>query len=95
MFYLGGDVRLLFLHYFFSSAVFRTNVAYQRWDEARKAWEVVMNHSRNLMRQGASLVTEDTEPDPELRRQALTFFCNSVWAFSRSMQRHLWGVSQG
>lgn len=71
--------------------VFRTNVAYARWDEARKAWGVIVNHSRNLLRQGASWVTEETEPDPELRAQALEFFCNSVWAFARSLQRHLWG----
>lgn len=53
-----------------------------------------MNHSRNLLRQGTSWVTEETEPDPEARREALIFFCDSVWAFARSMQRHLWGFHE-
>ena len=77
-----------------SILVFRTNVAYQRWDEARKAWGVIVNHSRNLLRQGASWVSEETEPNPDARREALGFFCDSVWAFSRSMQRHLWGFHE-
>jgi ion channel-forming bestrophin family protein len=53
-----------------------------------------VNHSRNLLRQGASWVTKETEPDPEIRRQKLEFFCDSVWAFARSMQRHLWGFHE-
>ena len=53
-----------------------------------------MNHSRNLLRQGCSWVSEETEPDPETRREALEFLCNSVWAFARSEQRHLWGFHE-
>jgi predicted membrane chloride channel (bestrophin family) len=78
----------------FLLVVFRTNVGWKRWDEARKAWGVIVNHSRNLLRQGCSWVSEETEPDPEIRKESLEFFCNSVWSFSRSMQRHLWGLHE-
>jgi hypothetical protein len=33
-------------------------------------------------------------PDSEARREALPFFCVSVWSFARSMQRHLWGFHE-
>jgi len=71
--------------------VFRTNTAYGRWDEARKAWGLVVNHARNIARMGASWVSEEAEPDPVKRKQALERLALTIWTFPRSLQRHLLG----
>eukprot|EP00798_Chlamydomonas_sp_ICE-L_P018760 gene18760-25292_t len=47
--------------------VFRTNTSYGRWDEARKMWGLLLNRSRDLMRQGATLF----EPEDRVSREAL------------------------
>ncbi len=31
--------------------VFRTNASYERWDSARKMWGLVLNRSRDIVRQ--------------------------------------------
>jgi len=71
--------------------VFKTDSSYGRWDEARKAWGSIVNHSSNIARMGASWISEETEPDPAKRRAALERLSITIWSFSRSLQRHLLG----
>lgn len=71
--------------------VFKTNASYGRWDEARKAWGLVVNHARNIARMGCSWVSEEAEPDPVKRRAALDRLAMTIWSFPRSLQRHLLG----
>ena len=74
--------------------VFKTNTSYGRWDEARKAWGLVVNHARNIARMGSAWVTEDVEPDPEKRLAALERLSLMIWTFPRSLQRHLLGEAE-
>ncbi|KAL6759416.1 Bestrophin, RFP-TM, chloride channel-domain-containing protein [Haematococcus lacustris] len=61
--------------------VFRTNSSYGRWDEARKMWGGLLNRSRDIMRQGATLFpTEDLAA-----RQALARW---MVAFARALRIH-------
>lgn len=66
--------------------VFRTNSAYRRWDEARKAWGLLINNSRNIARMGAAWINE---PDEELRQRKLDRLAKCIWAFPRSLARHM------
>ena len=66
--------------------VFRTNSAYRRWDEARKAWGLVINNSRNIARMGAAWINE---PDEEVRQRKLDRLAKCIWAFPRSLARHM------
>jgi len=68
--------------------VFRTNTAYQRWDEARKNWGMNINHTRDLVRMGNAFYDE-SKVSPEERREDLQRLSVSTWAFVRSMKRHL------
>jgi len=47
---LGGSLSLLL--------VFRTNAAYDRWWEARKAWGTVIGHSREIIRVACQMLDE-------------------------------------
>eukprot|EP00798_Chlamydomonas_sp_ICE-L_P018759 gene18759-25291_t len=61
--------------------VFRTNVSYARWDEARKMWGGLLNRSRDIMRQGATCFPEDdVESKKALARWTV--------AFSRALRIH-------
>eukprot|EP00798_Chlamydomonas_sp_ICE-L_P023438 gene23438-30723_t len=61
--------------------VFRTNSSYGRWDEARKMWGGLLNRSRDIMRQGATLFPEeDIEAKKALARWTI--------AFSRALRIH-------
>ncbi|KIY92105.1 hypothetical protein MNEG_15858 [Monoraphidium neglectum] len=62
--------------------VFRTNSSYGRWDEARKMWGLVLNRSRDIVRQGLSYIPEDK---PELREMMVRW----TPAFSKSLMCHL------
>lgn len=69
--------------------VFRTNASYKRWDEARKAWGLNINHTRNLVRMATAWSSAEYEPDEEKRKAALKRLARSVWSFVRSLKRHL------
>jgi putative membrane protein len=85
--------------------VFRTNSSYKRWDEARKAWGLNINHTRDLARMAtawygnyknqegtefAGAMAAPTEPiDPVKRQEDLERVSLCTWAFVRSMKRHL------
>ncbi|PSC67432.1 UPF0187 chloroplastic [Micractinium conductrix] len=62
--------------------VLTTNTAYQRFDEARKMWGLIVNRSRDMTRQGLAYIPED---QPELQEM----FCRWVVAYSRSLMCHL------
>ena len=69
--------------------VFRTNASYGRWDEARKAWGLTINNSRNIARMGAAWSSKSIEPNDEIRRQKLEHLAKCIWAFPRSLARHM------
>lgn len=62
--------------------VFRTNSSYGRWDEARKMWGLVLNRSRDIVRQGLVWIPQDK---PHLREM----LCRWVPAFSKCLMCHL------
>eukprot|EP00536_Pseudo-nitzschia_multiseries_P012020 jgi/Psemu1/260247/estExt_Genewise1Plus.C_4390020 len=68
--------------------VFRTNTAYQRWDEARKNWGMNINHTRDLVRMGNAFY-DSSEVDEATRKADLERLSVCTWAFVRSMKRHL------
>jgi len=68
--------------------VFRSNTAYQRWDEARKNWGKNINHTRNLNRM-ANAYYDRTGVSEEQRKADLERLSICTWAFVRSMKRHL------
>jgi predicted membrane chloride channel (bestrophin family) len=68
--------------------VFRTNTAYQRWDEARKNWGMNINHTRDLVRMGNAFY-DGSQVSPEERQADLQRLSVCTWAFVRAMKRHL------
>jgi len=68
--------------------VFRTNTAYQRWDEARKNWGMNINHTRDLVRMGNAFY-DATNVSPQERQADLQRLSVCTWAFVRAMKRHL------
>lgn len=68
--------------------VFRTNASYSRWDEARKSWGKNINHSRDLVRMASSFYEREGVPE-SIIKQDLDRVAMCVWAFARSMKRHL------
>ena len=62
--------------------VFRTNSSYERWDSARKVWGMVLNRSRDLVRQGLAYISPEQAP---LR----AMLCRWVPAFSKALMCHL------
>jgi len=66
--------------------VFRTNTAYKRWDEARKCWGLTINNSRNVARMGTAWINE---PNEEVRQRKLDKLAKCIWAFPRSLARHM------
>ena len=73
--------------------VFRTNTGYARWDEARKAWGLNINRTRDLLRMAVAWYdeTEDEKNNNETRQRQedLTALALCTWAFVRCMKRHL------
>jgi putative membrane protein len=68
--------------------VFRTNSAYQRWDEARKNWGMNINHTRDLVRM-ANCYYDSSVISPEVRQYDLDHVALCTWTFVRCMKRHL------
>jgi predicted membrane chloride channel (bestrophin family) len=68
--------------------VFRTNAAYNRWDEARKNWGSNINRTRDLNRM-ANAYYDSSQVTPERREEDLKRVSLATWAFVRSMKRHL------
>jgi ion channel-forming bestrophin family protein len=76
--------------------VFRTNTGYSRWDEARKAWGLNINRTRDLLRMAVAWYeetdgNEDEKNDNRIRQRQddLTALALCTWAFVRCMKRHL------
>jgi len=64
---------------------FRTNVSYQRWNEARTAWGKVINDSRSICRMGCTWARQyENIDDAKLQRLGET-----VCSFSRTLQNRL------
>ena len=61
---------------------FRTNNAYLRFDEARKMWGLLLNRSRDIVRQCVSFFPED-----DMHRKAT--FARWTIALSQSLKCHL------
>jgi predicted membrane chloride channel (bestrophin family) len=72
----------------FFTAVFKTNTSYGRWDEARKAWGVIVNSSRTILRQGAAWLQETNIPERDKIR-LIARLAAAVWCFPRSLTRHV------
>jgi len=68
--------------------VFRTNSSYKRWDEARKAWGVIVNNSRTIVRQTAVWLMQADIPAEEKQR-LMKRVADAVWLFPRAEMRHL------
>jgi len=68
--------------------IFRTNAAYQRWDEARKNWGMNINHTRDLVRMGTAFY-DKTGVSNEERAEDLKALSLATWSFVRAMKRHL------
>eukprot|EP00887_Chlorella_sp_A99_P008256 scaffold12.g8256.t1 len=62
--------------------VFRTNASYSRWLDARKAWGLLVNRSRDLNRVGLCWM-------PETRPELLDMLARWTVAFARSLMAHL------
>ncbi|MEN9213874.1 MAG: bestrophin family ion channel [Gloeomargarita sp. DG02_4_bins_56] len=69
--------------------VFRTNTAYERFWEGRKAWGTVVNASRNLARQMLILVEEHRPRDRQEKEQAVRW----ITAYAIALKQHLRGQS--
>jgi ion channel-forming bestrophin family protein len=65
--------------------VFRTNTAYERFWEGRKAWGTLVNTVRNLTRRIWVLVDEDS-PQVQVEKQAALYL---IVAFPFAMKHHL------
>lgn len=65
--------------------VFRTNTAYERFWEGRKAWGSLVNNVRNLARQIWVAIEEKDPQDIELKKSALRL----LPAFAVAMKLHL------
>lgn len=68
--------------------MFRTNSSYKRWDEARKAWGVIVNNSRTILRQSSAWISKAELPASEKQR-LMRRVADAVWLFPRAEQRHL------
>ncbi|KAI8464599.1 MAG: Bestrophin, RFP-TM, chloride channel-domain-containing protein [Monoraphidium minutum] len=62
--------------------VFRTNASYARWDEARKMWGLVLNRTRDIVRQGLTYIA----PERWHLRDMLVRWAP---AFSKALMCHL------
>lgn len=62
--------------------VFRTNASYSRWLDARKTWGLLLNRSRDIVRQGLTWIPEE---EAELR----AMLCRWAPAFLKAVMVHL------
>lgn len=86
--YIYMDVYLILSISTTRHTVFKTNTSYQRWDEARKAWGVIVNNSRTVIRESSAWILQTDIPDSEKFR-LIHRIAECVWLFPRSLQRHL------
>jgi ion channel-forming bestrophin family protein len=86
--YIYMDVYLILSISTTRHTVFKTNTSYQRWDEARKAWGVIVNNSRTVIRESSAWILQTDIPDSEKYR-LIHRIAECVWLFPRSLQRHL------
>jgi ion channel-forming bestrophin family protein len=70
--------------------VFRTNASYSRWDEARKAWGMIINNTRTCIRLGTTWSEQDRN-DGGRQDEKLEQLADAVWSFPRSLCFHLLG----
>ncbi|GAB4817996.1 hypothetical protein N2152v2_005042 [Parachlorella kessleri] len=68
--------------------VFRTNASYERWDSARKMWGLVLNRSRDLVRQARARLL-GLAWIPKERTKLRAMLCRWVPAFGKTMMCHL------
>ena len=64
--------------------VFKTNTSYARWDDSRKAWGLIVNHTRDMVRMTAAKATPQDEEN-------LRIFALYTWVFPRALTYHLLG----
>jgi predicted membrane chloride channel (bestrophin family) len=81
------------LYYTINYPVFKTNTSYQRWDEARKNWGVIVNNSRTIMRQG-SVWIQQSNISIEEKQRLMERLAAAVWAFSRAMSRQFLSANE-
>ncbi|KAL4855747.1 Type-1 glutamine synthetase 1 [Chlorella vulgaris] len=62
--------------------VLRTNTSYQRWDEARKMWGLMVNRSRDITRQALGYI-------PASQSDLQDMFCRWTAIFPRVLMCHL------
>lgn len=74
--------------------MFRTDTSFARWDEARKAWGSITNHSRNIMRTSSAWVMRNSDTTSLDCMQSLDTLGKTVWAFPRALQRQLLGAQE-
>jgi putative membrane protein len=67
--------------------VFRTNTAFKRWDEGRKAWGAIINSCRTCLRTGTTWADKEAGGTKE----NLELLADAVWSFPRSLQFHMLG----
>jgi ion channel-forming bestrophin family protein len=68
---------------------FRTNSAYDRWWEARKAWGSITNRARDLCRQALTFLEDDEARAPSVPSTPLRI-AKLTAAFAYSAKRALW-----
>jgi len=88
IFFICLSFIILFYNDLSNETVFRKNASYQRWDEARKAWGVVVNNSRTIARQTSAWIKYSDLPFDEKQR-LLNRIRDTIWAFPRALARHL------
>lgn len=71
--------------------VFRTNSSYARWDSTRQLWGLMINHSRNILRQAGTWSDHEIEPDIQKRQETMDNLAAAIWAFPRALKVHLIG----
>lgn len=74
--------------------VFRTNTAYKRWDEGRKAWGAIINSCRTCVRLGTVWYEQSqasSSRSAAASKELLERLSDAVWSFPRSLQFHLLG----
>ena len=65
--------------------VFRTNASYARWLDARKSWGVLVNRSRDLVRQGLTWIPDDSLEGMALR----SMLCRWVIVMAYALKCHV------
>jgi ion channel-forming bestrophin family protein len=70
--------------------VFRTNTSYARSLEARQAWDRIISHCRNIMRQSTLWIDLDTDKQAALRALNEISLCVRSAHVGKGLPRSLW-----